>query len=214
MKIRRGSVYLARCTATAKGYVGQTWSGLRTRLAQHLSRPERRAATSALAAAVGKYGRAAFTIELLEECADQAALDAAEISWIARLGTASPGGYNVRAGGARGPHTEETRRKLAARPVTPEWRAAISRAMRGRPASPEARARLAAGRARGPTRPQVGEANPNARLTWPRVDAIRLPAGEFTQGELARVTGLTQAHIGRIVRGIAWNLNRKPIPSI
>jgi group I intron endonuclease len=249
-----GHVYLVRCSATGKLYVGQTIRPLAVRFRQHgrLWRGK----TSALGAAIRRYGPASFTIELLEECASREALDAAEAAWIDRLDCLAPKGYSLRPGGGnRAPQSAESRlrqsetmrgrvltpqhrQKISAalyrlpapspdreahrsdaisaamrgREISAEHRAAISRTRRGQPCPLETRLKLL-GRTRpggGLSRP--GEANPNARLTWPRVAAIRLLAGEFTQGELARLSGVTQAHIGRIIRGIAWNLNRKPIP--
>ena len=165
---------------------------------------------SALAAAIRKYGRASFTIELLETCADQATVDAAEIAWIDRLRTASPHGYNVRAGGAHGKHTEATRRKLASRVFTPEHRAAISRAMLGRSVTPKQRAVLAEGRRLRPIRPdrkKQPECPPHlgARGRHPS------PGYRVLAGRAGPYRGVTQAHIGRIIRGIAWSLNRKQI---
>lgn len=199
-----GRVYLVRCSITGKLYVGQTRQPIRSRLQQHVCHPERRALTSRLAADIATHGRAAFAIELLQECPDQASLDVAEAAWVDRLKTQHPRGYNVREGGLRGSLAPETRLKIAARVISPETRRRLADAARGRPATDAQRAVLAHYRDLLPPVRFPGDKNPNARLNWPRVRAIRLLADGFSQNELARIAGISQTAVGRIIRQISW----------
>jgi len=61
-----------------------------------------------------KYGENAFSFEVLMEAPTQKQLDELEIKLIKEHKSRNPRfGYNCRSGGARGKHTEETKRKLS-----------------------------------------------------------------------------------------------------
>jgi hypothetical protein len=105
-------------SALAAGACISWWSGggsavpLAVRLAQHAN--ESRVKRSAITCAIRRYGRDAFAVEVLAECEDQDALNAAEAHYVQALGTMSPSGYNIRPGGGpQTPLSPESRRKLA-----------------------------------------------------------------------------------------------------
>lgn len=107
-----GIIYLIRNALNGKGYIGQTRRPLAVRFAQHANAS--RAKTSAISCAIRRYGQDAFTVEVLAECEDQDALNAAEAHFVQALNTMSPNGYNIRSGGGpQTPLSPESRRKLA-----------------------------------------------------------------------------------------------------
>jgi group I intron endonuclease len=91
-------------------YIGQTKTALGKRWSKHCS-DARSGAGWILAAAIRKHGREAFTVDVVEECPDKDALNAAEIAWILKLRPAynSSGG-----GGVLGSPSQEVRAKIAA----------------------------------------------------------------------------------------------------
>lgn len=133
-------IYVITNTITGKQYAGQTRCGLVERWRKHWRRAEaNKGACRALAAAIRKYGKDAFTIEAIRELpadATQEQIDAAERDAISELGTLSPGGYNLIGGGKGGrPSAETLARRSAAlkgRPLTQEHRQKLSEAQRGR----------------------------------------------------------------------------------
>ncbi|MBT7912515.1 GIY-YIG nuclease family protein [Candidatus Bathyarchaeota archaeon] len=91
-------IYLIRNIVNEKFYVGQTTKTLRARLGRHFTESRYGKSKSYIHKAMRKYGRDAFTIELLEECyIDQ--LNNREIFWIKKLG-AMEHGYNLTSGGS------------------------------------------------------------------------------------------------------------------
>lgn len=137
-------VYLITHTATGRGYVGQTMLGAEERFAVHqiAARSKAKRRTSAIARAIKRFGPQAFTIRVLERCADLDGLNAAERKWIERLGVAAPAGFNIRAGGNSGGRlSDATKQKLSrskrGRKQTPEEIERRIAPLRGRPRSPE-----------------------------------------------------------------------------
>ena len=141
-----GAVYLLTAPS-GKRYIGQSWN-LEKRMAYY-----RRGACSgqpAIQAAIAKHGWGAFTVAVVAQgFQSQGALDAAEDAFIIMLDTLTPGGYNLRRGGAHGKHSAETCAKISARqrgvpigPFSKSHRDALSAAARGVPKSPEHRAAL------------------------------------------------------------------------
>lgn len=138
-------VYLLRNTVNGKGYVGQTsLPSVDERFKAHLraSKSDWKRKRLPIAAAIHKHGWDSFERSLLEVCASQEGLDLAELRWIAQLGTVSPGGYNVRAGGRGGGRNSEAsklkqRAKMSGRILTPEHRRKIADACRGTVHSPK-----------------------------------------------------------------------------
>jgi hypothetical protein len=102
--------------------------------------------TKALYAAIQKYGKAAFVIEIIASATNQSELDAAEIQWIETLGTLSPRGYNLRAGGeGGGRHSDQSVQQLIAMRGTPEYRERQSLSQKTVQARPEVKAKQRAG---------------------------------------------------------------------
>lgn len=152
-----GEIYLLRNRQNGKLYVGQTVGGIKRRWNAHVGDSKRRPRCY-IDRAIGKYGSDSFEIERLDIAQTRQELNELEDSWIDRLNSQVPNGYNVRKNGvgklmgssgwslsdeARAKlrniftgakHTEETRRKMSAtrkgRKHSPEHSAAIGRAHR------------------------------------------------------------------------------------
>lgn len=168
-----GVVYLLTAPS-GKRYVGQTWD-LPRRMNRY--RCGESTAQPALHNAITKHGWENFRVTVLA-CGiqTQSALDATEDAFIIMLGTMSPGGYNLKRGGARGKLCAESRQKIgdaqrgeknhmfgkkqsaesnAKRKATmssPEVRAKLSAARRGKRHSAEHIAKMSAANS--------GEGNP------------------------------------------------------
>lgn len=96
--------------ADGKQYVGQT-QNLRRRLKEHA----RAANQTLISRAIRKHGADSFIAEILEMC-DPADLDAKEKSWIDRLASMAPDGFNLRSGGRESEHlSAESRKKISQR---------------------------------------------------------------------------------------------------
>ena len=152
-------------------------------------------------------------MNVLQECSSQSELDAAEISWINKLDTIAPRGYNIRLGGSRGKHNATTIEKLRARVFTPEWRAKISAAGKVRPPISEATRRKLSVANLGRKRSEAyleqfsrGANNPRAKLTEAQVIEIRklYRKGGISQLEIAARYGVNQTNVSFIVRGVSW----------
>lgn len=93
-----GCVYLARCVVNGKGYVGKTVGKFENRIKSH----EKSALNGGVWAfhnALRKYGSDAFRWSVLIEDDEDEFLCFMEQKFIKRLGTKSPGGYNMTDGG-------------------------------------------------------------------------------------------------------------------
>lgn len=128
-------VYKITNLVTGKCYVGQTRQKLSTRWRQHGSTASN---SVGLKGAVVKYGREAFSVEVLFEAKDQTTLDLKEVFYIKEFNCLVPNGYNLTTGGEGGyTRSEETRRKLSdagrgkGRPHTAASRAKLSASHRG-----------------------------------------------------------------------------------
>lgn len=154
-----GEIYLITNKVNGKGYTGQAldfFSNGRPnasigRLKTHYADLERaKPGCPLLTAAMLKYGRDNFTLEVLIKCdADQ--LDYYERKFIAGYGTMAPHGYNLNTGGGGGRHhSEETRLKMGqlrlGKKHSEETKAKIGAAHLGRIVSEETRDRLSADR--------------------------------------------------------------------
>jgi len=106
-----GIVYGLENNFDHKIYIGQSHRTLEERFREH------KCANSLIGRAIRKYGEENFVKVILEECENQEQLDACEISWIARLNSMFPNGYNLSAGG-KGTlghkQSDETRAKMSA----------------------------------------------------------------------------------------------------
>ena len=162
-----GSIYLIRNTVNGKSYIGQTRQDAeKTRIRDHLTGNGNRI----IKQAIEKYGKDAFTYEILCDGIIPEFLDDLERDAIERFNTVSPHGYNLTTGGEGGSPSEETRRKISAslkgKTFSQETRRKISEANTGRKHSEEFRRKMSeahTGKKRGPlpeeTRRKISEAN-------------------------------------------------------
>ena len=104
-------IYIITNTVNGKKYVGQSWN-ISARIATHFLGREQ----SLISNAIKKYGKNAFQIDqiILDELISQAELDQAEIDKILELDSIRPNGYNLRSGGSRGKHSQESKDKMSA----------------------------------------------------------------------------------------------------
>jgi group I intron endonuclease len=115
--MKTGLIYLITNTVNGKVYVGQTNRSLKKRWQAHCKAAQA-GEPWALARAIRKYGKEAFTIAVLEAAAVED-LGAAEIKWIEHYEsfTDRSKGYNLTAGGEGGirgyKHSEESKRLMA-----------------------------------------------------------------------------------------------------
>lgn len=128
-----GIAYLAKCRVSGKLYVGITTHSLRARWTSHIAE-SRNKSRWLISKAIRKYGPESFELTVLEECDCRESLHAAEMRWIARLGTMKPAGYNMTFGGAG----------FSGFKRSVEWKAALSERMKGRTFSAETRAKMSA----------------------------------------------------------------------
>lgn len=150
--------YEITSSATHKKYVGITGRGASVRIAQHF-KDAMSGSRLLLHRAIRKYGKETFSISVICECETKEEACRLEVDLIEKLGTLSPGGYNMTAGGegvvelceegkrrksesakARHQDPEFKARHLAGviRSKTPEFREKISKAHKGKPMHPNA----------------------------------------------------------------------------
>lgn len=91
---------------SGKVYIGQTWN-LEERLKSYKKKSCK--GQKKLFNAILKYKFDSFEIEVLDYCYEQVELDDAEIYWIQYYDSIK-NGYNLRSGGSRGLHSEETKK--------------------------------------------------------------------------------------------------------
>ena len=94
-------VYKVTCTVNGKGYIGKTKRSMHDRWRSHCSKGS---GCWALAGAIRKYGKGAFTIEILVSNLDSAAAKVVERDMIHKHGTRAPAGYNLTDGGEGSAH--------------------------------------------------------------------------------------------------------------
>lgn len=137
-----GVIYKVTNTVNGHIYIGQTKTALGKRWSKHCS-DARSGAGWILAAAIRKHGQEAFTVEVVEECHDKDALNAAEIAWILKLQPA----YNAcGGGGSLGSHSDETKAKISLRlkgkPFSEKHKQRISLGLVGREVTEAMREKL------------------------------------------------------------------------
>ena len=136
-----------------KCYHGQTVN-LSERWPHHLRKDSH---CHALRNALAKYGRQNFTFEVVVEADSKDELDALEIKWVAT--SLSPIGYNLKAGGANGRPSTETRRKLSISNKEaqnrPEVRAKNSESVKRAMAKPDVKARHRAALKKALNQPEI-----------------------------------------------------------
>lgn len=105
-------IYLITNKINGKRYVGQTIQTLKNRWSKHCH-PTHANVTMPVVRAIKKYSKENFDIKVLAKCDSKKEMDHRESYYIKLLNTRSPNGYNLLSGGARGLHTEETKKKIA-----------------------------------------------------------------------------------------------------
>lgn len=144
-------IYKISNTVTSKLYIGLTSVSLKERWTNHKSNAKNpQKYTSALYAAIRKYGIENFQIEQIDTAVTLEELNIKEQTYIKALNTLAPNGYNLDNGGGSQNCHPETRAKISAtlkgrpiknrmngapkgRPVSAERRAQISKTMTGVP---------------------------------------------------------------------------------
>ena len=103
-------IYKITNLINSKVYIGQTRYSLAHRWSAHC---RTRSHSTALTAAIQKYGRENFKKEILNTYNDLESLNIAEREAIKEYNSLSPNGYNLTIGGDVTPHTEMTKKKLS-----------------------------------------------------------------------------------------------------
>ena len=130
-----GSIYKITNTVNGKAYIGQTiHDAEKTRIRQHLNGYSR--GSELVKQAIEKYGKDAFTYEILHDGIIPEFLDMLEQEAIAKFNTLAPDGYNLTVGGNSGKTpSKETRRKNSeahkGKKLSPEHCRKISESLRG-----------------------------------------------------------------------------------
>ena len=105
-----GSIYKITNTVNSKMYIGQTRQDAeKTRIRDHLTGN----GSVLIKQAIEKYGKDAFTYEILHDDIIPEFLDDLEIEAIEKFNTVVPHGYNLTAGGGGGSHCDETRQRIS-----------------------------------------------------------------------------------------------------
>ena len=101
-------VYLIYNTIVQKYYIGQTTRLASYRLDEHCTEKS----NSKIHNAINKYGKQAFTVDILSECSSTEELNESERLWIILLDGCNIG-YNIASGGALSfAHSEETKLEI------------------------------------------------------------------------------------------------------
>lgn len=104
------SIYVIKNCFNNKVYVGQTWETIEERFRKHKTGKN---TCVKLANAFSKYGKDSFNIELIITCPNQEVADCNEILFIEKFDSIK-NGYNIKGGGSKGKHSQETKDKIAA----------------------------------------------------------------------------------------------------
>ena len=145
-----GSIYKITNTVNGKAYIGQTiHDAEKTRIPHHFNGH----GNMPIQCAIKKYGKDAFTYEILHDGIIIELLDSFEIEAIKKYNTVAPNGYNLTYGGGRPIFSKETLQKrsisLKGKPShmkgkkhSEATRRKISEANKGRKHKPETRRRI------------------------------------------------------------------------
>ena len=151
-----GYVYMITNTVNEKKYIGiSIHEPEKRRIKDHLSGRGNRI----IANAVKKYGKDAFTYEVLESNVFDEFLPDLEVAYIAHYNTVAPHGYNLDSGGTLAIPSGETRRKISealkGKRFSAEHRRKLSESCRGKKLSAEHRRKLC--EARKGKKPNLGK---------------------------------------------------------
>lgn len=147
-------IYCITNATTGTRYVGQTRYTAECRWKTHCKESEIRHKTRKnhpFYNAILKYGKSAFSVDILQKCATLEECNEAEVFWIKYLNTLVPNGYNIATGGKRSPASEEHLRRM-------------SIARKGKPMSEKNRLALIGIKRiypHGRPKPQLGKARPD-----------------------------------------------------
>ena len=101
-----GAIYKITCIPTGKSYIGQTiLDPVKSRIKDHFNYSYR--SNIVLSRAIEKYGKEAFTYEILYDGIIPQLLDSYEIEAIKKFNTVVPNGYNLNYGGSGNLHYPE-----------------------------------------------------------------------------------------------------------
>lgn len=126
-----GFIYLIT-SPSGKKYIGQTIQTIEKRWKQHIDSSKKiyKDHCKVLNKSLRKYDINLFTIEVLEECVNSE-LDTKEIEYIEKFNTIVPNGMNIKKGGSKGTHHEDTKKQISetlkGRKVTLETRQKMSK---------------------------------------------------------------------------------------
>jgi group I intron endonuclease len=104
------TIYIIQNNFNDKVYIGQTWQPVNKRFNAHLK--DKKGSCRKLFNAFNKYDRANFYIAVLAVCNTQSEADWLETCWI-DIFDSRINGYNLRSGGSRGKHSEESKQKMS-----------------------------------------------------------------------------------------------------
>ena len=179
-------LYLLTNTVNGKQYVGMTSRKVSKRFMEHLQKAKN--GTTLLARALHKYGGEAFTLEVIGEASDWAALCQAEQDAIIAYNTLHPHGYNITegGGGALGrKHTEETKRRISEKKTgtvhDQAFRDKVSARMKGVPKSPEQRRKMGEWQ-RGARNSQFGKMPAHHGKMLEAIAQVRVERGDPRKG--------------------------------
>ena len=210
-----GSIYKITNTVNSKAYIGQTiHDAVKTRIHHHLSGYGK--TNDLVKRAVKKYGRDAFTYEILHDGIIPEFLDMLEIEAIAKFNTLAPNGYNLTTGGRSAFPSEGTRRKMseAQKGRTPwnkgksrsaETRRKISEAKKGKSLSEEHRQKISEvqkGTRTGENNPMYGK--PAWNKDKPHPAETRQKISEAKKGK-----SLSEEHRRKLKGRTPWNKGKK-----
>jgi group I intron endonuclease len=213
-KATHARIYLLTCIVTGKIYIGQTRRSINERWGMHVASAVRRGIRTHLAHAICKYGKDAFTQQLLEECVVAEANDRERFHIGAYRSDDRAVGYNMSAGGDGGNNamSEEVRRKISATktgvkmgPPSAETRRKISVAKKGVMRTPEQRERIRTSRKYGPLSAEHRE---NIRAGLREVVTFKLSPiqRQLLIGRLSKETDAQLAMAFGVSRKMLWRI--------